>query len=106
MVNLDVDELVVTDDGVSLFDHLARSAEGVLIYPGRWMSNVRNFNPQDIRHRRYRYYDTGEDPYLTKWTVVPSRLPETAALGVHTIRNVMTPHPVHPAIIFRHFRAV
>ena len=36
MVNLDVDELVVTDDGVSLFEHLARSAEGALIYPGRW----------------------------------------------------------------------
>lgn len=85
MVNLDVDELVVTDDGVSLFEHLARSVEGALIYPGRWIRNVRNFYPWSIRHCNFRYYATTDPPYPTKWTVVPSRLPEKAEVGIHTI---------------------
>jgi len=105
MVNLDVDELVVTDDGISLFEHLARAADGILIYPGRWICNVRNRYPENIRHRCFRYYDSGEKPYLNKWTAVPSRLKDTAELGVHAIRHAMPPDP-HPSIVFRHFRAV
>jgi len=105
MVNLDIDELVVTDDGVGLFEHLARAAEGALIYPGRWIRNVRNFHPWSIRHRNFRYYSTSDEPYPTKWTVVPSRLAETAEVGIHSIRHGMTPY-ADPAITFRHFRAI
>ena len=101
MVNLDVDELVVTDDGISLFEHLARSAEGALSTPGDGFAMFAISIPGRptplfplLLHR--------DQPYLTKWTVVPSRLKETAEVGVHTIFHGMTPY-ADPAITFRHF---
>jgi hypothetical protein len=104
MVNLDIDELVVSEDGVSLFDHLAASASGAIVYAGAWIRNRRTGSLWGTRHRYFRHRLAGDDAYLQKWSVIPARIPERAQLANHDIRDY-APDRV-PQIVFRHFRAI
>ncbi|MEO6394897.1 MAG: hypothetical protein ABIO40_03205 [Devosia sp.] len=106
MVNLDVDELIVTEDGASLFEHLDKSPSGALIYPGRWIDNVTTSRFLPPRHRRYRHYVPDGPLYLPKWTIVPSRLPETVATTIHRVFGDDFQPFQDPQILYRHFRAI
>ncbi|RYE10208.1 MAG: hypothetical protein EOP22_05625 [Hyphomicrobiales bacterium] len=106
MVNADIDELIVAASGGTLFDHLARSPSGALLYPGQWITPVRRgLHWSGRRHRDFRYRLDGEAPYLNKWTCVPARVPDDVQLGIHRFIGAFEATYV-PEITFRHFRGI
>lgn len=101
VVYVDIDELVVSNDGRSLFDHLDRQETGVLLMPGFFIEDA------DI-DRMPRFTDFSEwipslDPSPAKWAYLPSRLPKNALLAVHAVNETGLRIRPSKSVAFRHF---
>jgi len=57
VVSLDIDELVLTKDGSSIFDIVQRSDTGHVRFDGRWIENATSTEPDPAR-RRHKHYST------------------------------------------------
>ena len=80
VLNCDIDELVVSEKGESIFDITERSRTGCTLFGGKWISNATfgtrpAFNsPSDLRHGCFRYLARPQPgPCPMKWCVVPGR---------------------------------
>lgn len=105
VINADIDELVVTDDGRSAYEHAEESEFGVALYAGRWIEMVTDTPLDPERTRRftdYRYHVGGT--CTTKWTLIPGRLPESAQWRVHSINDIHIPRA--QGISHRHFKGI
>ncbi|HEY0118693.1 MAG TPA: hypothetical protein VGC04_07935 [Cellulomonas sp.] len=104
-LNADVDELVLTADGSSVFEHAARAPHGVVSYTGRWVHPDPHTQGAGLpRHADSAWVDESEAVCSSKWCVVPARLTERAQLQVHDVRGAKVYTP--PGLGYRHFRAV
>jgi hypothetical protein len=106
----DVDEFIITEDGVSLFDLAAQAGTGYIRYGGRWVDTATDVPPDPAhrRHKDYRYYDAKYDgnPVREKWTVVPSKCPRRAQWCVHDVLKVEPDPTASAQASLRHFRAI
>jgi hypothetical protein len=100
-LNADVDELVLSVDGSSVYEHAERSPHGVVSYHGRWVHAGPQRDGRPPRHVDSAWVDAAEPPCSTKWCAVPRRLPERAQLQVHDVRGVKVATP--PVLGYRHF---
>jgi hypothetical protein len=110
VLQTDIDELVLTEGGASVFDLAASSTTGLIRFDGTWVENATAEPPDPLvrRHRDYRYFDVQSSGVRThkKWAAVPERCPSSAQWCVHWVAN-MTPDPVASAqAITRHFMAI
>lgn len=120
--NADIDELVVSRRGRSVFAAAEAGPFGIVAYPGRWVVGTRR-SPvsQDDDRRTHRDYDTvlrrqwsrkfGILPSdgaacPPKWTVVPSRCPAAAQWSVHSIVGWLPSRLMSPDLSYRHFREI
>ncbi|MFD1330066.1 hypothetical protein [Mycoplana ramosa] len=118
----DVDELVLSQRGQSVFAAAENDRFGVVRYRGRWVVATDRTPPVNagtlLRHRDY---DTvmreriarrfGLFPYDTmasapKWTVVPKRCPPWAQWAVHRITGWLAAHRITREFSHRHFREI
>jgi hypothetical protein len=121
VMNSDIDELVVTSGGRSIFDMAERSLFGVQRYYGRWIVGVDGLSPEQDAPRRHADYDrllratparsrfflpTDANLCQPKWTLVPQRCPENAQWGVHKVRGWAPSYLPTPFAQFRHFREI
>jgi hypothetical protein len=107
VLQTDVDELVLTKDGCSIFDLVSESDTGYIHFNGPWIENATAELP-DPAGRRHRHYFYNTDGPLTeeKWAVVPQRCPASAQWRVHNITG-MTPDPrASECASLRHFKAI
>jgi hypothetical protein len=105
VVQIDVDELVVSDDGSSLFDELARSRMGAVSFEGLWVEAVSEHPSMPPRHRDFRHVVPGHRPRQPKWAAVPRLIPNLVQWEVHGFRPGFL--PAEPKRFrFRHFRAI
>lgn len=81
VINADIDELVVCEDGETIFDSLEKSKVGAVTYAGLWLEPVSDL-PQP-RHRNFRYWSKKREVAANKWTMVPSALPDDVQANVH-----------------------
>jgi hypothetical protein len=118
----DVDELLLSASGRSVFIAAEKDLFGVVRYRGRWIVGTdRTPVLDDATLRRHAHYDTvlrrqmarrlGLLSYDTaacppKWTVVPRRCPEKAQWGVHRILNWLPAMRVNTGFCYRHFREI
>jgi hypothetical protein len=106
----DPDELVITENGVSVFDLAARSSTGYIGYAGHWIENATAETPEPSsrRHLHYRYYggENDRNPVKAKWTVVPGRCPRTAQWGIHDVMGMTVDDEISRLATIRHFRAI
>jgi hypothetical protein len=119
----DIDELVLSRTGQSVFEAAERSWTGVVRYRGRWVigteaslhdrtANVAprhsDFSilmpPKYELSRWFTWRDANECP--AKWTVVPSRCPPQAQWHVHVIRSWRASYMRTRQFCFRHFREI
>ncbi|WMT86780.1 hypothetical protein NO932_18055 [Pelagibacterium sp. 26DY04] len=113
LLNCDIDELVGTLEGRTIFDFARQSPDGLVTLKGRWIEPVvTDTAPGDIPHLAYR--QTSRLPFLShcanKWALDPSR-DWIADLGakpsVHRIydvpRSLLRAAPEAP---FWHFKAI
>jgi hypothetical protein len=106
VVNADIDELVITATGQSVFDVAVASATGYLCYDGRWVENATIHACGPRRHMHYRHAVRGPvKPTTDKWTVVPARTPPDGQWLVHVVDG-MTPDKTSKVVSTRHFRAI
>ena len=103
-MNADIDELVVSRDGRSVFEAAERAPFGVVRYRGAWVPGIEatTRTPTDrlpLRHRdfehvleprrvwRWGVVPAYEDRCPPKWVVVPRRCPDHAQWSVHSVKN-------------------
>jgi hypothetical protein len=122
-MNSDIDELVVSANGASIFEAAERSWTGVVRYPGVWVYgldgitrvatdeapirfvNFFHFLQPSLR-RKWRIIPAQDNLCATKWTVVPRRCPEHAQWTAHRIRGWINALPQSGNFSFRHFREI
>lgn len=88
----DVDELVVTPKGRSIFQICEESATGGVVFDGRWVGCIRvPFDAGDqgadssVLHRDHRHFLMDSPPCPDKWAIVPSRITEDSQWNVHAV---------------------
>lgn len=87
VINADIDELVVLDNGGNVFDKLAHSGAAALSYTGRWIESIRESVGSIPRFEDFRYFDQQSKPCTRKWTASPLRMTEAIQWCTHEIRG-------------------
>ncbi|HEX6103335.1 MAG TPA: tetratricopeptide repeat protein, partial [Alphaproteobacteria bacterium] len=109
VLNTDVDELVLTGAGASVFELVERSPTGLLAFGGVWVENHPVTAPGDAgaaRHRDFAWVRTGDQVGCeNKWAVVPARVPPAAQWHVHRILG-MSASDCPELVEMRHFKAI
>ena len=107
-LNVDVDELVVTDDKSSVFDRVRKSRAGFIFYWGIWIESAATDAPEsDRRHSQFLYrLSRPVDIPSAKWAVVPGRCPAEAQWRTHNIPGMIADAEFSRGVSFRHFRAI
>jgi hypothetical protein len=119
----DIDELVLSKNGSSVFEAAERSPLGVVRFQGHWVHGfegrtrvARDDAPVRVvdfdhylRHlpgRRLGVLPARENVCPSKWAVVPRRCPERAQWTSHRIKGWINTLPVSRNFSFRHFREI
>ena len=109
-MNADIDELVLSKSGQSVFEAAERSRSGFVRYRGRWIIGVDDRTTQEAADRlpRHRDFEILMPPNYEfswqrgrrdtnvcapKWTVVPGKCPRRAQWHIHSIRVLATVLP-------------
>lgn len=107
VLNADIDELVVTQTGESIFDLVRRSRTGYLAYAGVMIENASDLNRGDARrHCDYMYHRTPPAPATVKWVLSPPRCPEHAQWCVHLVTEMQPDENLSGLVAHRHFAAI
>jgi hypothetical protein len=123
VMNSDIDELVLSRSGYSIFERTERGFTGIVRYAGRWVVGVegktkvralgtlprhRDFDttlrPQWERSGRLRWHDRDRCP--PKWTLVPARCPDDAQWAAHTVIGWWPAKLISVTVSYRHFREI
>jgi hypothetical protein len=121
-MNSDIDELVLSRDGRSVFEAAERSHFGFVRYTGRWIIGVDDHDA-DVGERLPRHRDFSilmpPDRHWSwrgrrdlnrcsaKWTIVPARCPRDVQWHVHGIASWLPSYlPCSRNFSFSHFREI
>lgn len=121
-MNSDIDELVLSRDGRSVFEAAERSRFGFVRYKGRWIIGVDGHDADiDDRPPRHRDFSILMPPdhhwswrgrrdlnrCSAKWTIVPARCPPDVQWHVHAIASWLPSYlPCSRNFSFGHFREI
>jgi hypothetical protein len=122
-LNSDVDELVVSSKGASIFEATERSRGGIIRFHGLWVHGFLDKTPIGTAESPVRYlaFDHYKRPPLKfkyrifplfrgdcppKWAVVPSRCPFDAQWTAHGINDWDSARPVDRSFCYRHFKEI
>ncbi len=132
VLNTDVDELVVSKRGESIFKAAESAWSGMVAFRGVWVFGFddktrRGTVQRPIRYTDFDYYlEPTSRRYLglckvtdvfptpggllnTKWAVVPSKCPVNAQWAVHSIyswRGLYTQMSIDSGFLYRHYREI
>ena len=104
VVNADIDELVIVEDGGTLFDELQRSGAGVLLYAGRWIEAVGAIRGSTPRFADFRFYNPDRAKTTMKWAANPARIRAATQWKTHYVHGV--PVTKTDAVLHRHFEGI
>ena len=110
VLNTDIDELVITEGGSTIFELVEKSTTGLLVLDGVWVENYppgrKRASKTPPRHTDFACVSTADQVGCeTKWAVVPSRVPHAAQWHVHRIFG-MEPSESRQVAAMRHFKAI
>jgi hypothetical protein len=115
-LNTDVDELVVSRNGKSVFE--AAERHGLARFYGVWVPNIRANGFDKAMPARHNEFTTVEAPVYSlslppyknlcqpKWAVVPRAVPPLGHMTHHRIKNWWRSQIWNPQFSFRHFRGL
>jgi hypothetical protein len=104
VMNSDIDELVLSKSGQSVFEAAEQSRSGFVRYRGRWIVGVNNRTQSEIADRLPRHRDFSilmppnhqfswlrgrrdTNVCASKWTIVPGKCPARAQWLIHSISS-------------------
>jgi hypothetical protein len=123
-MNSDIDELVLSKDGRSVFEAAEQSSVGLVRYRGRWIIGVDDPSENERaellpRHRDFRVLMPPDYRFSwlrgrrdmnrcqPKWTVVPRKCPPATQWHVHSIASWWPSYlPCSRNFCFSHFREI
>lgn len=108
VINADIDELVLTKDGTSVFELVDKSNTGYLLYSGQWIEPATESTivERPPRHSDFTYrFAAPTEQCSYKWVVAPRRSPPHAYWCTHGVAG-MEPDLLSDAVSHRHFRAI
>jgi hypothetical protein len=115
LLNADIDELVATPRGTTIFDLLDRTWRGLIVMRGQYMEAIPDeAAPAEGRtHRDYPFVlsdPKARQSRQKKWALQPTR-PWVAALKVHPYMHWIRGRPVlakslPPGVFYRHFKGI
>jgi hypothetical protein len=122
-MNSDIDELVLSRNGQSVFEAAERSSFGLVRYTGRWIIGVDGHEAEPgerlPRHRDFSVLMPPDYQWSwtrgrrdtnrcsAKWTVVPARIPRDVQWHVHGIASWLPSRlPCSRNFSFSHFREI
>lgn len=123
VLNADIDELVITPDGRSIFGQAETSFLGIRRYYGRWAYGIEGITPRPSSdsHLRHRDFTVAARPRMrrrlgilnmdaaacfAKWVCVPAKCPDKAQWHPHTIRHMPAARLYTNKVHFLHFREI
>ncbi len=88
-LNVDIDELLVTDNKISIFEILSKTNKTVVLFKGRWayVDNAINEDMKNIRHHMHSILENDARCPL-KYAVKLNKLNNETLLGVHGVYNI------------------
>jgi hypothetical protein len=119
--NGDVDEMVVSADGGSVFEAAENDRFGIVRYRGRWVVGIGEpaaAPPEHVQHtdfatvqradirRRFGILPRDVLACPPKWTLVPARCPDNAQWRVHTVDRWPAALRTSARFGYRHFREI
>jgi hypothetical protein len=105
VLNCDIDELVVSEKGESVFAATERAAGGYLLFAGRWMASTAETRAGTRpRHGEFQYLDLSAGACPTKWCVVPAKCALERQWHTHGVGA--KPVPLNREFAYRHFRSI
>ncbi|AYO53264.1 glycosyltransferase family protein [Acinetobacter wuhouensis] len=102
VINADIDELVITPNGSSIFELLA-DHKG-LLYPGYWIQSIPLGENKETRFFNYAYRSKDDKHSDNKWCINPSKLDDQTQWKVHSIRK--TNLKSLKGVYYAHFKAI
>jgi hypothetical protein len=107
VVSGDVDELIITRNGSSVFDLAGRSSTGYLSFAGQWIENAAMPRDGMRRHAHYRYRAREpQEGAERKWVTVPARCPPESQWRVHSVTSMQADRELSALVAIRHFKAI
>lgn len=104
VLNCDIDELVVTPKGSTIFSLCENSATGYVPFGGKWCF-VNSSPSQSIRHRDHLWTTPSSKACARKWAITPAAAPYAAQWRVHDVRGNIR-ESVTAGVFYWHFRSV
>lgn len=87
VLNADIDELVITEGGSTVFETLNEIGAGAISYTGRWIESVNQSGSGDS-YADYFHYDERRSPTTAKWAIAPKRISHAKQWKTHKISGV------------------
>ena len=107
VLNCDIDELVVTPKGTTIFSICESADQGYVAFNGRWgFMDSRTIAPQLIRHQDHVWTTEIPRPCPQKWAAVPSKVPASAQWQVHKVSTLNGNNSLSDDIFYWHFRSL
>jgi len=110
VLNVDIDEMVLSDRDRSIFAVTEASPHGFVKFPGAWISsaNPRAATPQDCRHGDFVLRDRLEEEVCPpKWCVVPDmRGNARHTWSVHNLFGAKANRTLSGEFVYRHMKGI
>lgn len=108
VLHCDVDELVIGEDGLSVFYAAEASSSGVVSFRGSWISGVTSTLPSGAtpRHHHFRHFEAPVRHCPPKWCVRPSALDHRRHSYANHFIDGKKSVPPDDRFCYRHFWAL
>lgn len=104
VINADIDELVVTKSGTSVFGPVRRLRRGYLLYRGTWVDAVPNPDEAKSAYSNFAFANSSFPQTSSKWCLVPARVPARSQWRVHDVAGA--PARSSDDVTFKHFHGI
>ena len=109
VLNSDIDELVLSDDGRSVFEAVENSQTGYIRYMGYWVTSITR-RTVDWPNRRHLDFDVVCRPGVLdcdgKWAVVPHKCSFSAQWNAHFVVAMDSDEVAASGFSYRHFQSI
>ncbi|MDF9749113.1 hypothetical protein [Arthrobacter sp. ES3-54] len=101
VIHADVDELVVSEDGRTVFEILEASPAPVIGYTGRWIEAAGAGLAPVLRFKDFKYFDSRRARTTPKWSALTEGINDAKQWKTHHVEGVATERT--ESVLHRHF---
>ncbi|WP_431036503.1 capsule biosynthesis protein CapZ [Streptomyces sp. P6-2-1] len=106
VISTDIDELILTEDARTVFEHAAEAEQGVVAFSGVWMAKATRTPMDPHRQRRFSdYHHRVKGTTTVKWALIPAMVDDQSTQWrIHSVAGapVANTEKIH----HRHFQGV